>query len=119
MWYDARMAVELKDVEHLAGLARIAVSDAEKKSLAHDLGEILSYVSQIKEVENGKSKVESGLPAAASSATIGAVGRWQAGELRNVMREDRDPHAPKIHTEDLLDSAPARKGDYVVVKKIL
>ena len=44
------MAIELKDVEHLAGLARIAVSDSEKEVLRHDLEEILAYVSEIKDV---------------------------------------------------------------------
>ena len=94
------MAIELKDVEHLAGLARIAVSDTEKEILRHDLEEILAYVSQVKEVA-----VDVPAP--------------EAGELRNVMREDKDPHEPGIFTEDLLAAAPAREGNRLVVKKIL
>ncbi len=94
------MAVELKDVEHLAGLARIAVSDTEKEVLRHDLEEILAYVSQIKQVESEKLKVES-------------------GDLRNVMREDGEPHEPGMFTEDLLAQAPAREGNRISVKKIL
>ena len=94
------MTIELKDVEHLAGLARIAVSDPEKEILRHDLEEILAYVSQVKEVA-----VDVPAP--------------EAGELRNVMREDKDPHEPGIFTEDLLAAAPAREGNRLVVKKIL
>lgn len=94
------MAIEMKDVEHLAGLARIAVSDSEKELLQHDLKEILAYVSQIKEVQSEKLKVES-------------------RELRNVMREDSTPHESGIFTEEILKQAPSREGNRVFVKKIL
>lgn len=94
------MVIELKDVEHLAGLARIAISDDEKEKLKDDLEGILSFVSQIKEVAT-----EVPIP--------------EAGDIRNVMRADSAPHAAGIFTEDLLRVAPAREGDRVVVKKIL
>lgn len=94
------MAIELKDVEHLAGLARIAVSDSEKELLRHDLEEILAYVSQVTEV----------------TAELGAP---TAGELHNVMREDGEPHAGGIFTEEILSQAPSREGNRVFVKKIM
>lgn len=94
------MAIELKDVGHLAGLARIAVSEEEKKILQHDLEEILAYVSQVKEVGFD-------------------VGTPEAGELRNVMREDSEPHESGKFTEDILAQAPAREGNRISVKKIL
>ncbi|MBI5077819.1 MAG: Asp-tRNA(Asn)/Glu-tRNA(Gln) amidotransferase subunit GatC [Candidatus Yonathbacteria bacterium] len=96
------MAIGLKDVEHLAGLARIAVSEDEKKILQHDLEEILAYVSEIKEAGQGGRKE-----------------RGEQGELYNVMREDSEPHESGIFTEDILKQAPAREGDRVSVKKIL
>ena len=94
------MVIELKDVEHLAGLARIAVSDSEKELLRHDLEEILAYVSQVKEV--------------AVDMPIS-----EAGELRNVMRADEYPHEAGAFTEALLSAAPARQGNRLLVKKIL
>ena len=94
------MTVELKDVEHLAGLARIAISDNEKEVLRHDLEEILAYVSQVKEVA-----AERGAPS--------------VGDVRNVMRDDRDPHEAGMFTEDLLSAAPMRAGNRLLVKKIL
>ena len=94
------MAIELKDIEHLSGLARISVSDNEKEALRHDLEEILGYVSQIK------------------NAT-GKLGTPMAGDLRNVLRDDSNPHSAGLHTEDLLSAAPAREGDRLLVKKIL
>ncbi len=94
------MAVELKDVEHLAGLARIAICDSEKELLRHDLEEILAYVSQVTDV-------------------VAEVGTPGVGELRNVMREDQNPHEGGIFTETLLSAAPSRDGNRLLVKKIL
>jgi len=94
------MAIEIKDVEHLAGLARIEVSDSEKEVLRHDLEEILACVSEIKEV----------------AAEAGAS---EVGELHNVLRDDEAPHEGGMFTEDLLAAAHAREGNRVFVKKIL
>ncbi len=97
--------IELKDVEHLLGLARIAVSDSEKELLRHDLEDILAYVSQVKEVGQGELGEH--------------LGQGELGELRNVMREDENPHESGIFTEDILKQAPARDGNRISVKKIL
>lgn len=96
------MAIELRDVEHLAGLARVAISDNEKEELRDDLEEILSFVSQIKEAEQGEH-----------------LGQGEQGEIYNIMREDSDPHESGIFTEDLLVAAHAREGNRISVKKIL
>ena len=94
------MEIEVKDVEHLASLARIMISGPEKESLRHDLANILAYVSQVKEVtaELGEAKV---------------------GELRNIMRGDENPHKSELYTKDLVSAAPTHEGDRVSVKKIL
>lgn len=84
----------------MATLARVEISDHEKEELRHDIEEILSFVSQIKEVAGRESTLEVGM-------------------LHNVLRDDRTPHEAGMFTEDLLFAAPAREGDKVVVKKIL
>ena len=94
------MAIEIKDVEHLAGLARITISDKEKEVLRHDLEGILDYVSKVKEV-------------------VPEMSAPKAGKLRNVLREDKNPHEDRMFTEDLLNAAPTREGDHIFVKKIL
>ena len=104
------MAIEIKDVEHLAGLARIAVSGSEKELFRHDLEEILAYVSQIKEATEGEQ-----LTTDTASRTFDGM----RGEIHNVMRADENPHEPGIFTEDLLAAAPTREGNRVFVKKIL
>lgn len=98
------MVIEIKDVEHLAGLARIAISNNEKELLRNDLEGILEYISQIKEVEGEQE--EQGK-------------QREQGELHNVMREDTEPHESGIFTEDILKQAPSREGNRISVKKIL
>jgi aspartyl-tRNA(Asn)/glutamyl-tRNA(Gln) amidotransferase subunit C len=93
--------MEKKDIEHLAKLSRIALTDVEMDTLAHDITAILGYVSDIEEI------------------TGSTEGEKHVGALYNVMREDENPHEPGIYTEDLLNLAPERVGQYVQVKKIL
>lgn len=96
------MVIELKDVEHLAGLARITISDDEKEKLKDDLEGILSFVSQIKEMEQGEH-----------------LGQGEQGELYNIMRADGNPHESGMFTEDLLVATPTREEGCIAVKKIL
>ena len=91
--------IERKDIEKLAALARIHVSDSEKEELREKIESVLSYVDQI---QKATGNAEREVPA-----------------HRNVMREDTNPHESGIHTETLLKEAPKRKGDYIQVKKIL
>ena len=93
--------MERKDIEHLAKLSRIAVTDEEADALAKDITSILGYVSDIEEITGSKEEEK------------------KVGALFNVMREDANPHEPGIYTEDLLSLAPERDGRYVKVKKIL
>ena len=92
--------ISKKDIENLANLARIRLSEEEKESLAKDIDSILAYVDQIK---------------------AAPIGDWkpQAGEVRNVMREDVVMSTLVEDRERILDEAPKREGDYVAVKKIL
>ena len=91
-----------KDIAHLAALARIRIADADIPKIADKLARIVQYVSEIKD---------------ATPELRGGV--VEAGELRNVMREDGAPHETGMHTEDILANAPERDGDYFKVRKIL
>jgi aspartyl-tRNA(Asn)/glutamyl-tRNA(Gln) amidotransferase subunit C len=91
--------IESKDIEKLASLARIHVSDSEKEGLRKEIESVLSYVEQIQKATGDAPR--------------------EVPAQRNVMREDTYPHESGIHTETLLNEAPKRKGDYVQVKKIL
>lgn len=92
--------IEQKDIEKLARLARIEISAEEQEILRSDIEAIVGYVSQIKE--------------AAPSELI-----KKAGVLRNVMRQDGEPHPRGAFTETLLEEVPEQTDGYVKVKQIL
>ena len=50
--------MDIKDVENLAGLARLELTEEEKKGLLSDMDSILGYVKQIEnmKVENTESE---------------------------------------------------------------
>lgn len=87
------------DVEALAKLARLEVSDAELEKLEKEIPAILAFVETIQKASTGK---ETHSPA-----------------LRNVLRADEDPIESGEFTEKILDAAPARKGDRIAVKQVI
>ncbi len=83
------------DVEKLAKLARISITDEEKSQFGKEIESILGYVSEIQEVaKEGKQTIS----------------------IKNVMREDV---AVNTDPKNLIESAPHTEGDFIAVKKIL
>jgi aspartyl-tRNA(Asn)/glutamyl-tRNA(Gln) amidotransferase subunit C len=93
--------LEIKDIEHLAKLARIELSEDEKKSLLKEVDPILGYVSQIKEV-----------------AATGSEEK-KAAEHRNITRADTHAYAHGRNTKEIVEDFPEQKDNYLKVKKIL
>lgn len=91
------------NIEKLATLSRISVSPKEQKALKTDIDSILSYIEQIQEIS-------------VEGITEEGVG---ISNLRNVMREDGEPHETGIYTKELLNEVPSVKDGYVEVKKII
>jgi aspartyl-tRNA(Asn)/glutamyl-tRNA(Gln) amidotransferase subunit C len=89
-----------EDVEKLADLARIKLSEGEVSELQKELDTILSYVSEIQGVSVPDKEDF-------------------LDDHRNILREDKEPHESGVFTEVLLSQAPNREGDYIKVKKIL
>lgn len=92
--------ITIEEVEKLCQLARIRLDEKEKKEIAHDLGAILKYVDEIKK------------------ATPNMDLKPEAGQNRNVFREDTARMTSKEDREALLAEAPDREGDFIAVKKI-
>jgi aspartyl-tRNA(Asn)/glutamyl-tRNA(Gln) amidotransferase subunit C len=90
--------MNIKDIENLAELAKIELSDAEKQALLKDLDNILSYVKQVEEVEVKDSEAEY------KNKNV-----WREDELK--MRE----FSPELIKKQFPDS----QDDFVKVKKIL
>jgi aspartyl-tRNA(Asn)/glutamyl-tRNA(Gln) amidotransferase subunit C len=94
------------DVEKLANLSRLALTDAEKDGFAKDINGILAYVGQIQEVADG--------------ADIAAHRTDKATyPMRNVMREDVADKELIPDSSILVAAAPRHTEEYVQVKKIL
>lgn len=88
-----------KDIEHLSNLARIKVSEKEAKVLERDLGLILKYVDQLKEVD-----------------VSGVSESTHAVEVENILREDEtDIFGSKPH---LVEQAPDNDKGFVKVKTV-
>ena len=94
------MAVTLKDVEHVANLARLEFSEEEKKTLVNQLNRILEYMEKLNELNT--SKVEP------LSHVI---------PLTNVFREDKVK--PSLSVSDVLKNAPAKTDKFFKVPKVI
>ena len=91
--------ISRKDIEELAQLSRLKLSEEEILSLEKDFTSILDYVGQIQSAQvNGDALVP---------------------ELYNVMREDEVGKIVGSTPEQLLKSAPRVEGEYIVVRKII
>jgi aspartyl-tRNA(Asn)/glutamyl-tRNA(Gln) amidotransferase subunit C len=94
------MTVTTQDVQHLADLARIGISEEEASSLAGDMEAILGYV---KDVENiAKEMPQDTEP-----------------PLRNVFREDEVTNDPGEYTDDIVAQFPDSENNALRVPKIL
>jgi len=94
------MPVTIKDVEHVAALARLSFSEEEKVTLTHQLNEILEYMEQLNRLDT--SNVEP------LSHVI---------ELSNVFREDT--LKPCLTQEEALLNAPAKTEKFFKVPKVI
>ncbi len=93
--------IKAEELEHLANLARIKLTEDDKESLIKEFDSILAYVDQLKKVD----------------VSMDAEGR--VGAVRNVMREDIAHPIDDTQRERLLNEAPDRVDDFIAVKKII
>jgi len=91
-----------KEIEHVAKLARLGLTEKEKTKFTKDLSAILDFVNKLNEVK--ADKVE---PTA------------QVTGLENVTRKDKGRKKTKKETDKLLDLAPAIEDRHVKVKAVL
>ena len=94
------MAFDGKNVEKVAKLSRIAVSDDEKQALASEIGGIIDWIEQLNEVDT------SGVEPVASVS----------GEVL-PLRKDKVTAGEQV--DDVLANAPAREYDCFVVPKVI
>ena len=88
------------NINHVANLARLALTPEEKAQFARQLGDVLAYIEQLKQVD--VSHVE---PMA------------HAFPVYNVWRDDVPE--PALPVEAALQNAPARRDNMIVVPKVV
>jgi aspartyl-tRNA(Asn)/glutamyl-tRNA(Gln) amidotransferase subunit C len=88
------------DVEHVAFLARLRLTDAELDRLEGQLNHILDQYAKLSELDT------SAIPPTA-----------QTIELENILRDD--VAEPSLRVEDVLRNAASTDGDFIVVPPIL
>ncbi|MBD0316652.1 MAG: Asp-tRNA(Asn)/Glu-tRNA(Gln) amidotransferase subunit GatC [Nitrospiraceae bacterium] len=94
------MQISKEQVEKVANLARLYVTEGEKDALAKQLSQILTHVEKLNEYDT------TGIDP--TSTVLGQV---------NVFREDRA--RPSLPTEQALANAPEREADGFRVPKII
>lgn len=96
--------ITTKEIENLAQLSRIKLTDVEKDGVVKEVASILAYVDQIK-----SAPVEAGV---SGGVSLGSA-------VRNVSRADVARTISGDDREAILTEAPDREGDFVAVKKII
>jgi len=91
--------IEIKDVEHVAKLARLELDEDEKVKFSKQLGDILKYVEMMNEVD-----------------TTGVEPMSHSIDFSNVMREDIERY--DATREELMANAPDVESDFFKVPKI-
>ena len=97
---DTAMPIDRAQVQHIAALARIALTDAETDAFTRQLSDILDRFEALQSLD-----------------TAGVAPTAHIGGLDNVMRDDA-PDA-SLDAADTLRNAPRRRGDFFQVRAVL
>jgi aspartyl-tRNA(Asn)/glutamyl-tRNA(Gln) amidotransferase subunit C len=88
--------VSEKDVQHIAGLADVGISNEELGTFTHQFNAILEYFDILDRVE-GKGQV--------------------TRELYNILREDEIE--PSLSQDEVLANAPAREDGFIKAPRVM
>lgn len=89
--------LSIKDVEHIARLSRLELTQAEKEKFSKQLSSVIGYVEELNEVETNNVAVMS-----------------QVTGLNNVAEKDL-PESGNINHGEIEKNAPEFRGDSFVV----
>jgi aspartyl-tRNA(Asn)/glutamyl-tRNA(Gln) amidotransferase subunit C len=96
------MSLNIEQLDHLARLARLALTAEEKEKFSEDFSGILGYFSQLEKL---------------NTANIMPAG--QVINLENIYRPDDVQDCPAVIQAKILANAPDKLGRQIKVKKIL
>jgi aspartyl-tRNA(Asn)/glutamyl-tRNA(Gln) amidotransferase subunit C len=96
------MKITQKDVEHVAKLARLALTDEEKERYTAQLESILKYIDTLNKLD-----------------TSNVQPTTHVLPMSNVWREDQAEPNRLGSQEEILRNAPEAEGPFFKVKKII
>jgi aspartyl-tRNA(Asn)/glutamyl-tRNA(Gln) amidotransferase subunit C len=95
-----RQHLSKKEVEHIAWLAHIELSDQEKSLFTEQFNEILDYFKKIDEVD-----------------TEGVEPTYHVLDLKNISRTDE--MTPSLSIEEALRNAPRKEKKFIKAPRIV
>jgi len=93
--------ISKQKVEHLASLARIKLSEEDKRVFMKEFDRILDYISELND-QRGEASLTLARP-----------------RLANIARKDTVKNTSGDDRERLLREVPRKEGEFVAVKKII
>lgn len=91
-----------QQIEHIANLARLSISEEEKEGYASDLTRILDYFEKLEKVD-----------------TSGVIPIKQITGLKNKTRNDEFSEDGFSGQGKILNNAPLKKDKFIKVKSVL
>jgi len=94
--------ISKKEVQHIAKLARLSLTEKEIKKLQKELSSILDYFEKLKEVDITDVKPTS-----------------HSIEIENIFREDEPKRELLERVNKIIEMAPQKEKNYLKVKPII
>jgi len=94
--------MKLSDVEKLARLSKLTVTEKELQTLSFQLSESLDYVQNLEDIDTSQ-----------------VPDSYFTTDAKNVMDEDVVDEGIMLSQNEALKNAPATKDGYFVIKRIL
>lgn len=96
------MKLSKQEIQGIAKLARLDLTEAELEKYGGQLSAVLSYIDQLKEVD-----------------VKGVEPTAQVTGLENVLREDEVKNWDEKEIEEALKDAPEKEGRFIKVKRVI
>lgn len=94
------MSLSTSEIEKIAKLARIQLTEEEKEKFAHELSTVIDYFKQLEHVDTSKVNLE-------------------LSETETVNTVRQDTAADSGMQEKILSQAPMREDAFIKVKSVL
>lgn len=94
------MQITKQEIEHVAKLARLNLSEEDKEKFTQEMGAIIGFVDKLNELD-----------------TTGIEPTAHILPIHNVFREDQV--RPSFDRDKLLQNAPQKKDECILVPKVV